>query len=361
MGDQQSVHAAIDSKGAGTFADGPSFKAAAAAVPGDRLAFGFLDVRRIVDAAGASSAPGASPTLLTLDQLPAWVAVTVRAESDSLSATIALPQTSLAPVTSNHASNLAAKLPPTTIAAGEIHDLAALIGSITTTLRNSPDTQSSQSQIDQALQALGGIDSLVGWMGDTSVAVIRTEGAVDVAAGLVIQAKDAKAASDKLLQLRNLVSLLGGSTGLSVTDETYNGDTIMVIDAGDAARITGGTPLPGSAPGSHLQIAVAQKGDMVIAGIGDAFVKAVLDTKQGASLADGDAYKGALERAGASNTGQLYVDLTAVIDIATQQLSPADYQHYLSDIKPYLDPFRALAASGSAGDPNRARVVITVK
>jgi hypothetical protein len=361
MGDPQSVHAAIDSKGAGIFADGASFKAAAAAVPGDRLAFGFLDVRRIVDAAGATSSNGASATALTLDQLPAWVAVTVRAESDSLSATIALPQTSLAPVTSNHSSNLATKLPATTVAAGEIHDLAALIGSITTTLRNSPDTQSGQSQVDQALQALGGIDSLVGWMGDTSIVAIRTDGAIDLAAGFVIQAKDAEAASDKLLQLKNLVSLLGGSAGFSVADHTYNGTTITVIDAGDAARITGGMALPGLAPGAHLQIAVAQRGDLVIAGIGDAFVKAVLDTKSGSSLADTDAYRNALERAGASNTGQLYVDLGAVMDMATRRLPPTDYQRYLSDIKPYLDPFRAFAASGSAGDPNRARVVITVK
>jgi hypothetical protein len=361
IGDATSVHAAIDSKGAGTFAETASFKAAAAAAPGDRLAFGFLDVRRVADAVGASRPQIVAATATSLDQLPAWLSVTVRAESDSLSATIALPPTNLTPVTSNHASVLATRLPAGTVAAGEIHDLAALLGSITTALRSSPGTQGGQNQIDQALQALGGIDALVGWMGDASVAVIRTDGAADLAGGLVIQAKDAGAASTKLLQLKNLVALVGGGYGITLKEEDYNGTSIAIIDAGEASQITGGAPVPGVSPGARLLIAVAQKDDLVIAGVGVAFVKAVLDTKPGSSLADQVEYKNALDRAGVSNTGQLYVDLRTVLDIASRYLPADSAQRYEADIKPYLAPFRAFAASGSAGDPNRARLVITVK
>ncbi len=359
VGDPASVHDAIDTKGAATFADSASFKAAAAAVPGDRLAFGYLDLRAITDAVEAAH-PSASPATLGPDQIPAWIAVSVRAESESVSATVVLPQTNLAPVTANHSSVLATKLPPTTVAAAEVHDLATMLGILTTTLRDNPQAQSGQDQIDQALKALGGVDTLVGWMGDTTVAVIRTDGSFDLAGGLVIQAKDADSASTKLLQLKNLVSLVGGSGGLTVSDETYNGTTITVIDAGEVSRLTD-QPLPGVAPGAHLQVAVAQQGDIVVAGIGDAFVKAVLDTRPGASLADRDAYQNAMDRAGASNTGQVFADLGTVLDLVASRMPADELKRYQSDIRPYLLPFRAFAASASAGDPSRARFVITVK
>jgi len=274
--------------------------------------------------------------------------------------TLVLPQTNLAPVTANHMSVLATKLPPTTVAAAEIHDLASILGILTTTLRDNAGAQSGQDQIDQALKALGGLDALVGWMGDTSVAVIRTQGPFDMAAGLVIQAKDADAASTKLLQLKNLVSLVGGASGISISDETYNGTTITVIDAGEVSRLTK-QPLPGVAPGARLQLAVAQKGDIVIAGIGDAFVKAVLDTRPGASLADRDIYRDAMDQAGASNTGQLFVDLATVLDLVVSRMPADQLKRYQADLRPYLLPLRAFAASASAGDPSRIRIVITVK
>jgi hypothetical protein len=90
-------------------------------------------------------------------------------------------------------------------------------------------------------------------------------------------------------------------------------------------------------------------------------VKAVLDTKSGATLADQETYRIAMDRAGASNTGQLFIDLHALIDLVAQRLPPDAFARYQSDLKPYLDPFRGFAAAGSAGDPNRARFVITVK
>ncbi len=353
-GDPEAVHQAIDSKGAGAFGDTASFKAAAAAVPGDRLAFGYLDLRQVAQAVDTARSQAASATALT-SQLPAWVAVSVRTESDALTATVALPDTNLAPVAANHASVLATKLPATTVAAGELHDLATLLALLTTTIRNSPGASGTQSQVDQALEALGGFDTLVGWMGDSTVAVVQTgNGPTDFAAGVVIQAKDAAAAEAKLLQLKNLVSLAGSSFGVKLTDETYNGTTITVIDLGALAAGTGQRSLPS-------QVAIAQHGDLVIAGLGDVFVKAVIDTKAGASLADQADYRHTLDQAGSSNTGQLYINLQSALDLVVQHLPADELRHYQADIKPYLDPFRAVAVSGSAGDPNRARFVISVK
>ena len=381
MGDPDSVHAAIDTKGGSPFGDSASFKAAAASVSGDRLAFGFLDVRQVTQAIDSTGSRSALAAKLTLEQLPAWVAVSMRAESDGVNATVALPDTNLAPVAANHSSILATKLPGTTIAAGEIHDLASVISTVTTTLSGPTDASPSASPssappdpIGQALQAVGGIDGLVGWMGDGTVAVVRTGGASsigepDVAVGAVIQAKDADTADAKITQLKNLVSLAGSSLGVKLTDETYTGATITLIDLGALGQFAAGR-LPAAAAGaigstggslSSLKIAIAQRGDLVIVGLGDGFVKAVLDTQSGQTLADQDSYRNALDKAGASNTGQLYVDLAGVLDVAAEHMSAAQLQSYQSDIKPYLEPFRAFAAAGSAGDPNRARFVITVR
>jgi hypothetical protein len=353
-GDPQSVHDAIDTRGAGTFGDSTAFKAAAASVSGDRLAFGYLDLRQV--GAAVEQRGTGSPSPAALDALPDWVAVSVRAESDSVAATLALPDANLAPVAANHTSVLATRLPATTVVAGELHDLATLIATITTTLRTTPATSGGQDQLDQAIQALGGIDALVGWMGDATVAAIPSTGVLPVAPGLVVQATDAKEAEARLTQLKNLVALAGASVGVTMTDEAYHGTTITLVDLGALAGA-----VPGLPAGLPSRIAIAQQNDLVVIGIGDEFVKAVLDTKPGATLADRDTYRAALDKAGASNTGQLFVDLQAVFDLATKRLPADELQHYEADIRPYLAPFRAFAASGSAGDPNRGRIVITVK
>lgn len=359
MGDTASVHEVIDTNGSSGFADTASFKAALAAIAGDRLAFGFLDVRAVIETmTAARPSPAAS---LALAAAPAWVAVVVRAESDSVSATVALPRTSLAPATSNHVSRLADRLPAGTIAAGEVHDLALIIGAVTAAMPAGGADGSGTGPGAQALAALGGIDGLVGWMGDATFTLIRTQGTTEIAGGVVIQARDAAAAETRLLQLKNLVALAGGDAGATVSDETHDGTSITIIDIGDAVNFMGGRALPGLASGAHVQLAIAQKDDLVIAGLGDAFVKAVLDTKPGASLADRDIYRNAVDRAGSSNAGQFFVDLREVMELASTRLPAERAQHYQSDIRPYLDPFSAVAAAGFAGDPSRARIVIVVK
>ena len=113
--------------------------------------------------------------------------------------------------------------------------------------------------------------------------------------------------------------------------------------------------------GAHLEIAVAQKDDVVVAGIGDAFVKAVLDTGPGSSLADQPIYKAAIERVGSANVGQLFVDLSSVLQLAESHMAPDEQARFEVATKPYLAPFQAFAAAGSTGDPSRYRIVVTVK
>ena len=101
----------------------------------------------------------------------------------------------------------------------------------------------------------------------------------------------------------------------------------------------------------------------MIVGIGDELVKAVLDTKPGAALADQAGYQKAIGLAGATNAGQGYVDLTGLRTsleaLAASSHTSADYD---ANIKPYLEPITSLAWSVSVNDGiANGRWVLVVK
>ena len=98
-------------------------------------------------------------------------------------------------------------------------------------------------------------------------------------------------------------------------------------------------------------------------GVGDGFVKAVLDTKPGSSLADQPAYQRAINLAGSSNVGQGYLDLTTVrTAVETLAAGSSDIKAYDSDVKPFLEPIQSIAWSEAVGaDVSTARVVLVLK
>ena len=57
---------------------------------------------------------------------------------------------------------------------------------------------------------------------------------------MIIQATDAKTASDKFIQIKNLITLAGGQAGITSTDETYNGTTITLVDVSSLAQLAAG-------------------------------------------------------------------------------------------------------------------------
>ena len=100
----------------------------------------------------------------------------------------------------------------------------------------------------------------------------------------------------------------------------------------------------------------------MIVGIGDGFVKAVLDTKAGDSLADQAAYQRAIGLAGASNAGQGFVNLTAS--------EPASRRSRRPRIEPPTMPTSSRTSSRSRAWPGRrglgsdlttARIVLVLK
>jgi len=298
-----------------------------------------------------------------LAKLPAWLSVGLRAESDALVADAAAPAVTGSPAGTNQVSALAPRLPGRTVLAVEGHAIGQAAKTFLDGLRGQPAEKAAVGQIDDALSRVGGFDSLIGWMGDGALVVTHDGGTW--AGGVVVKAADATTADAKITQLKNLLALAGlGGSGIATHDESYAGTTITVADLGDLANLAGlldPSATAGSQIKGRLELAFAQRDGLLVLGLGDTFVKAVLGTKAGGSLADQARYRVALERAGSANTGQLYVDVAGLADAAEAAMPADSRSKYVADYKPYLQHFQALADVGSAGDPARLRLVLTVK
>jgi hypothetical protein len=92
-------------------------------------------------------------------------------------------------------------------------------------------------------------------------------------------------------------------------------------------------------------------------------VKAVLDTKGGASLADQAVYGDALDRVGARNAGSVFVDIAGARTLAEPFIAASpDGITYQKELRPYLEPFSAFAAAfviGDAVDSSNAVIVVS--
>ena len=151
-----------------------------------------------------------------------------------------------------------------------------------------------------------------------------------------------------MASIANLVTLAGGSLKITSSDETYKGVTITVIHI-PANSQTGGTP---------IDTAVTAKGNLIVAGYSDAFVKAVIDTTASTSLASQADYAAVMAAVGSSNEESFYVNIPALEDEVGRALFSS---RWTADYKPYFDHLGSVA--GVTVDANTVilRLVITAR
>lgn len=360
-GERGAVEAAIDTRGSGPFASSPSFRAALASLGGDSLAVAWLDPGRVVGAALGALPAGAALDGALAGELPAWAGLALRAHGDALEVLITSPALEGGRAATNRPSTLVSRLPATTLVAAEAHDVGLAIGDLVERLAADPRTADGAKQLELALGSLGGLDSFTSWMGDGGLVVTGQGGGLD--GGLVVAVLDEPAAAARLASLRDLLTLAGGAAGIEVRDEPYGTGQITSIDLGDPARLFGGAA-PGEAPvpaGSRLVFAWTLQKGMFVLGLGDPFVKQVIDTTAGATLAESPRYRAAIERAGSPNAGQVYVDLAGLIESSAALLPAGERARYEQEVRPFVEPLGALAAAGLAGDPIRVRFIVTTR
>ncbi|MGH2511302.1 MAG: DUF3352 domain-containing protein, partial [Candidatus Limnocylindrales bacterium] len=366
-GSVDAVKLAIARGPANALAADADFKAAQSSLGGDALGSVYLDVKGYVALVsqaetGALSKLGTGtgtggmqltrPAIPPIDTslLPGWVALRVQADSDHLVFDEAQPTVAGQPAQASRTSAIAAELPAGTLAQVELHDVGSVAQRALSQLEKQPGGPTA-AQVDGIFKYVGGVDKALGWLGDADVAVLHDGSGFS--GGIVAQTTDATASTNLFTELRNLASLGGSTAGIAIRTESYDGQTITVVSPASA----GATSTP------RVELAFSQANDLVIVGVGDAFVKAVLDTKAGHSLADQPAYQQAIGLAGSSNAGQGFIDLAGlradIEALATKSSRLADYD---ANIKPFLEPFTSLAWSNSAGsDLSTTRVVLVLK
>jgi hypothetical protein len=375
LGDLASVKAAVDTNGNSGFATQPGPKAALDAADRDHVGFVYVALRPLLDwSTGLSKAlPGASGSAIPepvsdtlLKTVPDWASYWLRFEKDALVLEAAAPKPEISfASTDNRTSPLVKHVPASALAMVETHGLGATIGKVLDLYEGDAQFKPLVDQLDQALGVVGGRDAALGWIGDTAIVVNDTGDTPE--GGVLIAPTDPDKAKSLLTSLGTLVGLGGAQNGITVRTEDHNGTTITIIDIADLSKLTGaggaqvgGMPLPLN----HIELAYAVTNDVVVIGSGPDFVKHVLDTTEGTSLANDPQYKDLAGRVGVG-TGQTFVDITAIrtlIEKAAAGEDAAQRQKYETDVKPFLAPFDAMMASATFKDDlGRSTVIITVK
>ena len=375
-GDVTSVKAAVDTNGNSGLATDPGFEASLAAEDGDHIGFVYVDVKSLMESSLAmtesiASAPPVSEALLEL--IPDWASFRLRIEGDAVVMDGASPTVASAPgPDTNRANTVAAWAPASTIAFAAANDVGATLLETVALYRSEPAMGEVLEGVDQAAGLLGGLDAATDWIGDAGVVIAPSGDSIE--GGIVAIPTDPQDATQLFTSLRNLVAL-GGGQGITITDETYNGATITVIDLGSIGDLVGmagalgGVPVPPEAaagiPDGNLEIAYAATDGVVVIGSGPDFVKHVLDAGPGESLADTARYRDLVARVGAEHTGVSFLDIAAVrgmIEGLLPMASAEDRAEYEESIKPFLTPFDALVAATTTGsDLSEQHAIITVK
>jgi hypothetical protein len=105
-------------------------------------------------------------------------------------------------------------------------------------------------------------------------------------------------------------------------------------------------------------IAYAVTDDVVVISYGADFVKAVIDAKDGESLADQERFAAALAQAGPEHAALVWLDIAAVRG-AVEAMVPSDMKaDYDTELKPYLVGFDSLIGTTTPGEEIDAGTLI---
>ena len=306
----------------------------------------------------AGAAGSGVPQLPSMLQgaVPPWFVASIRADNSAFIVDTRSPHGAQAGQAKAIESKLPGLVPPTTVFLAEGHDVGAALKQLKAALASDPSLAAGVKQVDDALQLLGGFDAVAGWIDEAGVAITR-DGS-KVSGGLVMTPTDAAAADRLFSQITGFIQLGGGSSGLSVTSEDYKGTKITTLNLGGLGSMLGGASGGAVQAPADTTLAFAVTSDVVVIGSGADFVKSVLDTKAGSSLADTQRFQSALTQAGTKQASLVWLDVAGVRDLAEAMLPAADRAPYDANLKPYLAGFSSVLGTTTPGDQVDAGTII---
>lgn len=368
FGDVASIRAAIDTGGTSGLATTERFREARADLSGDRLAFMWADTAAAMSADLVPADLDPDGTLRALAELvreitPAWMAATVRAVDGTLVMDTRSPRPTAFAAATPRASAIASLVPPDTLFLTSGHDVGTALETLRALLAAKPAFADAVREVEGVLAFVGGFDAVTGWIGDVGVAVAPDPGGDGVVGGLVVTPTDAAKARQLFTTLGAFLALGGGDMGFEVRTEMHGGAEITILDLGPLDDLTDeatGGMLP--VPGGNAELAFTVTDEVVVVGLGSSFVRAVLDARDGPSLADDGRFAALLARAG-GNHGQLgWVDLAAIRGLVESAIPASERAEYDADVRPYLAPFDVIISvvvPGETIDTGRAIITFT--
>lgn len=363
--DAATVDAALDRKAGKSpnLAGSGAFHDAIGRLDADRSGTFYLDgaaAETLLKSTAAASGTCGSAT--TLAGLPTTMAGELRLQDGNLIIRdrATLPAASASPVAAA-TSDLASHVPGAALVYAETHGFGDLWRTQATALVQNPCFAGVAGQLSTIEGLLGTkIPDAFGWVKDAGVVVTAPGGAPQ--GGLVATTSDAAAGQARLTQVLTLLSLAKGQGGPAITTSSapYAGTTITSVTVDLGTSGAAGAALSGVP--TSVTVSYAFKGQVFVLGVGDAFVKAVLDTTDANSLASDARYSAAVSAAGGpTDSGVVYADLTGIRSLVEAQL-PADQKAtYSSDVQPYLTPFDRLISVrlDTAGSESDTTIIFT--
>jgi len=361
--DAATVDAALDRKAGKSpnLAGSSGFRDAVGRLDADRVGTFYLDGAAAATLLTSASATSACGSAATLAGLPTSMAGELRLQDGNLvirdRADLPAASTSPAPAAT---SDLASHVPAGALVYAETHAFGDLWRTQAAALIQNPCFSSVASQLSTIEGLLGTkIPDAFGWVKDAGVVMTAPGGAPQ--GGLVATTSDAATGQARLTQVLTLLGLAKGQGGPSITTSSapYAGTTItsVTVDMGTAT----GTGATNGMP-SSVTLSYAFKDQLFVLGVGDAFVKSVLDTTDATSLASDGRYSAALSAAGGpTDSGVLYADVTGIRGLVEAQLPAAQKAQYSADVQPYLTPFDRLISvrDDSAGSESDTTIIFT--
>ena len=365
---ERGIDARLDTRGI----DGSStFRSARERLSGDQLALVYLNGKAVASTL-ATLQPSLAVDTSAFAAFPDWLVAGLRVVDDALQLELLTPPVAAAPLASASGlptdppparSHFAAMLPANAFGFVEAHGMGANIQRALAQLQADPAQAATVAQLQAALTSVGGVANLAGWIEDLGVAGVPVGGSAG--AVVLVRGTDAAAAQSRLDQLRNLLSIASIGSDISVKTADHHGTPVTSVDLGDLGPTLESLGAPaGILPsGSHVKFTLAVTGGVLMLGVGDGVVEAVLDTDAAHSLATADSYAKAIERAGTPNDVELFLAIDTIAGwLEAHPPAGTDLTSFNANIKPYLDHLAgAIESSVTTSTGIQARIVITVK
>lgn len=362
------VRAALDAHESGSsLAQSADLGSLTAGLPDDWLAFGVYDLSGVM--ADALAQLGTESPELTgsfealLGNLPTRMAFSISASGEGL-VMDAISDVPSGPFTPENADRgLADEVPGDALYYSEAGNvgpaLAALIEALKGALASDPAVA---EQIRRAELALGAdLGELVSWIGDGAIAV-GWDGA-EPYGGLVLVPTDVAAAERRLGQLGAFAGLaaLDPTSGVSVTEADVGSVTVTTIRWETPPEPDAAFAAP---QGIVIQFAVTD--ERAIVGVGESFVRRVLELDASDSLASQPRYSDAIaDLGGSTNAAVTWLDLAGMREALEGALGPIESMlgaAYESDVRPWLLPLdRVVSVSRVDGERLETRAMLIVE